>query len=560
MEEGQVRYGQGFVTVLDRRSREVVGRVPTSAPNPRWIEVHGDTAYVVCAGEIEMHQGVARVKVPGAVDILELTSGVPRVVGSINLGMSAHDSRIGAPGSIAVSPDGRLAYLGSGTRGDVFAVDLERRQLLRGAADPVELFPTPAQSSGMVVARRFGAGAALLSFNGEQICLSDDWGGAVVQRRCGSLRQQKELLGGAIDVARAPDGSALVVMTLANKLLRVVDSGEALEVAETVAGTGAAANRVVVHGGAAYVVNSLSNNVQRVDLTSGRSELPFAVLPVGSNPFDLVVTEEPEGDVAWVTLLEHHQVAVIALDDGRLLATLPARSPADGGRGTDAGPDSAGDAGAGDAGVDVAREGGAADGGSRLVAVEGVVSASYGAGAGQGQGELPDVIAGGPRGGGENASSSDVLSLGAGGELVVHFGPYDIVDGPGADFIIFENPFLVGPYQPYAEPAVVGVRSDGASEFAEFPCDLSLASGDPAAQSWPYPGCAGVHPVLANVDENTIPPDEPALAGGDAFDLASLSLDRARHLRIRDAGQSQMGATTRGFDLDAVVLIHYEER
>ena len=55
-------------------------------------------------------------------------------------------------------------------------------------------------------------------------------------------------------------------------------------------------------------------------------------------------------------------------------------------------------------------------------------------------------------------------------------------------------------------------------------------------------------------------PDDPDAAGGDAFDLADLAVDRARYLRIKDTGRSKMGSDSQGFDLDAVVLINFEDR
>src|ERR1019366_5543922 len=73
-----------------------------------------------------------------------------------------------------------------------------------------------------------------------------------------------------------------------------------------------------------------------------------------------------------------------------------------------------------------------------------LVEASYGPCSGFGQGSLPGVILGPPLGGGTSEGSLDVPSLGNGGSLVVSFDPNAIVDGPGIDFIVFENPFWIG--------------------------------------------------------------------------------------------------------------------
>src|SRR5205823_13446223 len=92
-------------------------------------------------------------------------------------------------------------------------------------------------------------------------------------------------------------------------------------------------------------------------------------------------------------------------------------------------------------------------------------------------------------------------------------------------------------------------------------------------------GFTGVHPVLANVDTNTIDPFDPSAAGGDAFDLADLQnhplvqsglvrLNAIRYVRIIDVlGDGSLTDTlgrpiydATGFnnscDIDAVSVIH----
>ena len=58
-------------------------------------------------------------------------------------------------------------------------------------------------------------------------------------------------------------------------------------------------------------------------------------------------------------------------------------------------------------------------------------------------------------------------------------------------------------------------------------------------------------------DARAVVPLDPAVTGGDGFDLAEVGLERARFVRIRDA--SGMGAPpTTGFDLDAVGIVSAE--
>ena len=50
------------------------------------------------------------------------------------------------------------------------------------------------------------------------------------------------------------------------------------------------------------------------------------------------------------------------------------------------------------------------------------------------------------------------------------------------------------------------------------------------------------------------------VTGGDAFDLATVGLERAKFVKIRDLSDPEDAvAPSAGFDLDAVGVIHHEE-
>ncbi|OGQ21731.1 MAG: hypothetical protein A2138_24815 [Deltaproteobacteria bacterium RBG_16_71_12] len=176
-----------------------------------------------------------------------------------------------------------------------------------------------------------------------------------------------------------------------------------------------------------------------------------------------------------------------------------------------------------------------------------VVSFQAGEGAGFGQDALPEVVLGPPQGGGASQGSTDVVSLGQGGVIVLELGA-DAEDGPGPDLLVFENPFMVATTGDlFAEPGEVAVSEDAAT-FVAFPC----AAAAPAPN-----GCAGYGVVLAGAD-NGVDPTEVTAAGGDAFDLADVGLARARFVRITDrAAEAGNGAIapTAGFDLDAVAVV-----
>ncbi len=169
-----------------------------------------------------------------------------------------------------------------------------------------------------------------------------------------------------------------------------------------------------------------------------------------------------------------------------------------------------------------------------------VVDFTAGDGAGFGYDEFPGIVLGEPvptpAGG-----STDVLSLGLGGSITLTFGA-PVVDGPGPDLVVFENPF-----PGWIEPGIVEVSADGEVWHA-FPC---------AAEA-PFEGCAGLTAAAYPLPG----PDVQTLAdvGGDAFDLADLGLTSITHVRITDAGTAAgYEPPGGGFDLDAVMWFDGEK-
>jgi len=175
-----------------------------------------------------------------------------------------------------------------------------------------------------------------------------------------------------------------------------------------------------------------------------------------------------------------------------------------------------------------------------------VVSSHYGDRSGFGQDRMPSIVLGPPQGAGTAQGSTDVVSLGIGGEVVIGFAGSGIEDGPGADFIVFENAFYAGgdPARPFVDPGEVSVSEDGVT-WVSFPCDATAS---------PYTGCAGANPVMSS-PSNGVSALDPSVAGGDAFDLASIGLQSARFVRIQDRSSGGAGINA-GFDLDAVGVIH----
>ncbi len=137
-----------------------------------------------------------------------------------------------------------------------------------------------------------------------------------------------------------------------------------------------------------------------------------------------------------------------------------------------------------------------------------------------------------------SAKAQELLSLGNGGEIVLEFSNNVIENGDGADFTIFENPFISyfdGSVN--CETGIVSVSQDG-ENWVQFPYDAETLIG-----------LAGVTPT-----GDTQNPTDPAVSGGDQFDLADVGLAWARFVKITDAGD--LVVDSGDFDLDAVVAIN----
>lgn len=186
------------------------------------------------------------------------------------------------------------------------------------------------------------------------------------------------------------------------------------------------------------------------------------------------------------------------------------------------------------------------------VYVSEVISFDPGAEAGYGQENLPDVVYGPPLGDGLNGGPYHVVSLGIGGSIVVGFAGREVFDGPGPDFVVFENPFYVAndPTDPFKELGQVSVSTDAVT-WHDFACD---EQGDGAGR---WEGCAGWNPVKP-FDAELLDPLDPQQTGGDPFDLADIGVGSIRYVRITDLGGFP-GAPSAGFDLDAIGAVYLRD-
>ncbi len=217
--------------------------------------------------------------------------------------------------------------------------------------------------------------------------------------------------------------------------------------------------------------------------------------------------------------------------------------------------------------------------------VDEVTSVTFGEGAGFGQDYFPGNVLGPPHGNEDANQAQDspehLLSLGNGGRIILRFRDNIIVDEEGVDFTVFENPLIqIGDTEySFCETAIVSVSQDGET-FYTFPYDfIPPPEGGRLGRMEDYKGFAGIQPVYSN-PSNGIDPLDPAVSGGDSFDLADLNISWVRYVKIVDTGVPGTASEMRdaqgdpiddpgnlfndpsigklGFDLDAVAAIHWQ--
>ncbi len=165
------------------------------------------------------------------------------------------------------------------------------------------------------------------------------------------------------------------------------------------------------------------------------------------------------------------------------------------------------------------------------------------------------------------SADGTVVSLGDSGVAVVSF-ERAIVNGPGADFVIFENGFTLSPTEDFVELAVVEVSSDGIHYF-RFPC-ISKTSTSVQTGTFGTTDVQLLHNIAGKYTGNFGTPFNL----DDIPDYALLDKNNITHVKIIDVvGSVERGAikdsigntindpyttnfTSGGFDLDAVGVIH----
>lgn len=153
----------------------------------------------------------------------------------------------------------------------------------------------------------------------------------------------------------------------------------------------------------------------------------------------------------------------------------------------------------------------------------------------------PLLAANGVRGAGDGMGSLDVYSMRYCDDDTQKYVTlckkgHRILNGPGADFVVFENGFRVASSENvFMEPLVIFLSRDGVS-WVPFPFDYIYSpETEYSANPLMWQGFGGIWPVFYHEEDNPVDPFNFGAAGGDQFDLDHLP-DNGEALQIKQNG------------------------
>jgi outer membrane protein assembly factor BamB len=219
-------YGAGAVTVIDRRSREVLGSVATVRQNPQALDVVDGRLMAVDSGAFGFDDDGAFETGEAAIELWTPTEDPLQPDVETIVLPPTDDRTIGIPGRPADGNESPVVYFPSGTAPVVFALDLQTSQWRRGSDDPIRLYETTRDALHHAA---MGADGVLYvtAFNEDKLFLVDTSCDEVLDE---VLLEDSTFLGGphgVIPVSVADGVDAYFVLSLANELGRVhMDFGE----------------------------------------------------------------------------------------------------------------------------------------------------------------------------------------------------------------------------------------------------------------------------------------------------------------------------------------------
>jgi hypothetical protein len=164
--------GNGFVTVIDTTKNRVTKTIQLSAENAAGITVVGNRVYAVSSGSssFDSNSGLVTPTSDGAVGVIDSTTD--NIV-NIPIPLNSALPLVGFPNKLEPTPDEKFGYIGSGTAGVLFKVNLQNNTLVRGADNPIIVTSAKKQDATFDVEIRDDGLGFIAIFNTDQIVVFD---------------------------------------------------------------------------------------------------------------------------------------------------------------------------------------------------------------------------------------------------------------------------------------------------------------------------------------------------------------------------------------------------
>jgi DNA-binding beta-propeller fold protein YncE len=299
----QTQYGPPSISIYDAHSKELVNRLSLEFRNPTYVTVDPQSQkfYVVSSGSIVWNNSEHWMESSGGISVFSLEDlddpyAVPETV-----------AIEGAPGKMVLW--GKWGYLPSALSPVMYKVDLNTLELTRGPENPIVVHNGDTLDTLHAIPQP-NRGIWVTSFNTNSLYLLNPETDGIVEGPIKvNLDPGNADLEGPVDLALRTDGGYpdLFVLKTISNAIAAVDT-RSLAVTPQWAVVGPVGNRMTIHDGFVYTVNSGANNIQRTELNTATS-VHFASFHPGCNPWEATIID---GQM-WVPQMLCAKVAIVDL-------------------------------------------------------------------------------------------------------------------------------------------------------------------------------------------------------------------------------------------------------
>lgn len=212
-------FGDGFVTILDRKAGTVSKKVVTTQLNPQRTLLLNGKLYVINSGSSVFKEGTNVPSSDSGVDIMDISDPD---AGMINLKIGFEDGTLkGGVANSALSSDSKKLYLFSNAF-ELYVVDLEQDKLVRDMSNPIVLKETTAVENALLSGVIVGDILYMINFNDDNLYVYDLTTEAIIKTvKIGEPATEGAIEGPQRIVYNSANKSLYVLFGLSSRLIKI---------------------------------------------------------------------------------------------------------------------------------------------------------------------------------------------------------------------------------------------------------------------------------------------------------------------------------------------------